>query len=279
MRYPSRAPALRAPRVARMSTRPHPDVPAPPARNAHGGSPWPTATAAGTTYAMPSGRSSEPTTCSAAATSTPSFRRAGLRRRSARRIRAHHARWRPSLRRVCSADMRVIVLGAGHVGRTLVDALHEEHDLTVIDTNGTQLSGLADQYDVRVVQGDGTTRSVMVKAGIEDTDLVIAGSPREEANLVCAILAKRLSGAKTVVRTTSIELLDAWREGELDVDCMISPELETARAIAGVVGLPAARQTDAFAEGQVQIVEFDVEPDAPGDGVIGRRLRDRKSAV
>ena len=169
--------------------------------------------------------------------------------------------------------MNVIVLGAGHVGRTLVDALHEEHDITVIDVNGTQLAFLSDRYDIRTVHGDGTTRSVMSKAGIEEAHLVIAASPREEANLVCAILAKRLSDAKTVVRTTSMELLDAWREGELDVDCMISPELETARAIAGVVGLPAARQTDVFAEGQVQIVEFDVEPDAPGDGVIGRPLR------
>src|SRR3712207_8193206 len=99
--------------------------------------------------------------------------------------------------------MKVIVLGAGHVGRVLVDALHEEHDLTVIDPNGTQLAALSDRYDVRTVQGDGTTRGVMTKAGVEDAHLVIAGSPREEANLVCAILAKRLSQAKTVVRTTS----------------------------------------------------------------------------
>ena len=119
------------------------------------------------------------------------------------------------------------MLGAGHVGRTLVDALHEQHDVVVIDVNAERLAAVADRYDVRTVHGDGTTRKVVQKAGAEQADLLIACSSREEANLVCAILVKRLSGAKTVVRTTSVELLDAWRQGELDIDFMISPELET----------------------------------------------------
>jgi trk system potassium uptake protein TrkA len=170
--------------------------------------------------------------------------------------------------------MKIIVLGAGHVGRTLVEALHEEHDLTVIDVDAARLEAMADRYDVRTVQGDGATRRVVRKAGVEEANLLLACSPREEANLVCAILVKRLSNAKTVVRSTSMELLEAWREGEIDVDFMISPELETANAIAAIVGLPAARQTDVFADGQVQVVEFDVPADAASDAVIGRPLRE-----
>ena len=169
--------------------------------------------------------------------------------------------------------MKIIVLGAGHVGRTLVDALHTQHQLTVVDTDARRLASVAERYDVRTVQGDGTTRRVVRKAGCEDADLLMACSSREEANLVCAILIKRLSNAKTVVRTTSMELLEAWREGEMEVDFMISPELETANAIAGIVGLPAARQTDVFADGKVQIVEFDVPADAPDGVLVGTPLR------
>jgi trk system potassium uptake protein len=170
--------------------------------------------------------------------------------------------------------MKVIVLGAGHVGRAVVEALFDEHDVTVIDVEPRSLAEFADRYDVRTVQGDGTTRAVVRRAGVEEADLLIACSPREQANLVCAILAKRMSDAKTVVRTTSMELLEAWREGEIEVDFMISPELETANAIAGIVGLPAARQTDVFAEGRVQIAEFEVPPDAPKDSLVGRPLRE-----
>src|SRR5215213_1441405 len=210
--------------------------------------------------ASPSGVVNEPTRFRAATTSTPSVDR---RRTIDGSLTACH----PS-------RMKIIVLGAGHVGRTLVDALHTQHQLTVVDTDARRLASVAERYDVRTVQGDGTTRRVVRKAGCEDADLLMACSSREEANLVCAILVKRLSDAKTVVRTTSMELLEAWREGEMEVDFMISPELETANAITGIVGLPAARQTDVFADGKVQIVEFDVPADAPDGVLVGTPLRE-----
>ena len=73
------------------------------------------------------------------------------------------------------------------------------------------------------------------------------------------MLVKRLSArARRSSARRATAYLEAWREREIDVDFMISPELETANAIAAIVGLPAARQTDVFAEGKVQIVEFDV---------------------
>ncbi|MBA2637661.1 MAG: Trk system potassium transporter TrkA [Solirubrobacterales bacterium] len=170
--------------------------------------------------------------------------------------------------------MRIILLGAGHVGHALVEALHEEHHVTVIDVDAQRLAALSSRYDVRGVEGDGTTKHVVRKAGVEEADLFIGCSPREEANLICAMLVKRLSRAQTIIRTSSTAYLDAWRERELDIDFMVSPELETANAIAAQLGLPAARHTDIFAEGKVQIVELDVPRDAPHGPLIGRPLRD-----
>src|SRR5215217_6124459 len=169
--------------------------------------------------------------------------------------------------------MRIILLGAAHIGRALVDALHEEHEITVIDISADRLAALASRYDVRTIEGDGTTEMVIRKAGVEEADLFIGCSPREEANLVGAMLVKRLSGAKTIVRTTSSAYLDAWRERHLDVDFMVSPEIETGNAISATLGLPAARHTDVFAEGKVQIVELDVPADAAHGALIGRALR------
>src|SRR5829696_5615520 len=169
--------------------------------------------------------------------------------------------------------MKIIVLGAAHIGLALVEALHEEHEITVVDIDAERLASLSARYDVRTVEGDGTTEQVIRKAGADGADLFIGCSPREEANLVGAMLAKRLSGAQTIVRSTSTAYLDAWRERHLEVDFMVSPELETANAISATLGLPAARQTDIFADGKVQIVEFDVPPDAPHNTLIGRNLR------
>jgi trk system potassium uptake protein TrkA len=166
--------------------------------------------------------------------------------------------------------MRIIVLGAGHVGRAIVDALYQEHDITVVDTDADRLQNLADRYDVRIVEGNGTTKRVIAEAGIQECSLFIASTSREEANLVSAMMVKKLSRAMVVVRTTSVEYLDAWREREIDVDFMVSSELETANAIGGLIGIPAARQTDVFADGQVQIVEFDVPANA---SITGKQLK------
>ena len=70
---------------------------------------------------------------------------------------------------------------------------------------------------------------------------------------------RETESATTVIRTSSIEYVELWREGQLDVDFVVSSELETAYAISRILGVPAAPQTDVFADGQVQVGEFDVD--------------------
>jgi trk system potassium uptake protein TrkA len=161
--------------------------------------------------------------------------------------------------------MKIVVLGAGQVGTTIVEALHEDHEVTVIDLDGARLQAIAYRYDVRTVKGNGATRRVLQQAGIDRAALMIACTSRDEINLVAATLVKKLSEAQTIVRTSNPEYLEAWQERQIEVDFMVSSELETARAVSQTIGVPAAKQTDVFADGQVQIVEFDV----PAEGLGG----------
>jgi trk system potassium uptake protein len=170
--------------------------------------------------------------------------------------------------------VKIFVIGAGQVGFAVVEALHEEHDITVLDTEVARLGALAARYDVATFEGDGTSRRDLATAGIKDADLVIACTSRDEVNLVSGMFARREArNATTVVRTANVEYVEVWREGQLDVDFVVSSELETAHAISRIIGVPAARQTDVFAEGQVQLVEFDVQDGASRD-VVGVPLRD-----
>ena len=161
--------------------------------------------------------------------------------------------------------MKIIVLGAGQVGTTIVEALHGEHDVTVIDQDEGRLRALSYQYDVSAVEGNGATRRVLQEAGIREADLMIACTSRDEINLVAAMLVKKLANAQTIVRTSNPEYIEAWQERQIDVDFMVSSELETAHAVSQTIGVPAAKQTDIFADGPVQIVEFDV-PSEEGTG-------------
>ena len=176
--------------------------------------------------------------------------------------------------------MEIVLLGAGQVGATIVEALHDDHDVTVVDLDAARLQALSYRYDVRTVRGNGATRRVLQDAGIERAALMIACTSRDEINLVAGTLVKKLSGAHTIVRTSNPEYIEAWQERQIEVDFMVSSELETAHAVSRTIGVPAAKQTDVFAEGQVQIVEFDVPLATPGESgygeVIGLQLKAAK---
>ncbi|MGH3071660.1 MAG: Trk system potassium transporter TrkA, partial [Gaiellaceae bacterium] len=172
--------------------------------------------------------------------------------------------------------MKIFVIGAGQVGATIVQALHDEHELTVFDLDQERLAAISQRYDVHTVEGNGASRRVLSNAGITGADLLIACTSRDESNIVAAMISKACSArTTTVVRTTNPEYLDVWREGQLDVDFIVSSETETAHAIARTIGVPAARQTDVFAEGQVQMVEFDVS-DTADPAIVGTPLRDAR---
>ena len=170
--------------------------------------------------------------------------------------------------------MRIVVIGAGQVGSTVVEALHADHELTVVDLDPGRLSSLAYRYDIVTREANGASRRTLEDVGVAKADLLIACTSRDETNLVAATFAKRVGPrTTTVMRASNVEYLELWREGQLDVDFIVSSELETAHVIARTIGVPAARQTDVFANGQVQIAEFDVAQGA-APAVVGRPLRE-----
>lgn len=172
--------------------------------------------------------------------------------------------------------MKVFLIGAGQVGGAIVEALHHDHEVTVLDTEPSRLAALTDLYDVATFEGDGTSSNDLAAAGVKESDLVIACTSRDEANLVAGMFARREAvAATTVIRTSNVEYVELWRAGQLDVDFVVSSELETANAISRIIAVPAARHTDMFANGQVQITEFDV-PEGGSPEAIGVALRDAK---
>jgi trk system potassium uptake protein TrkA len=169
--------------------------------------------------------------------------------------------------------VRILIVGAGQVGSTIVEALHADHAVTVLDTDAPRLRSLAYAFDVSTVEANGASRQALLDAGLADADLFIGCTSRDEVNLVaCSFARADNPRATTVIRTSNAEYVDLWRAGRLDVDLAVSSELETAYAVTRTVGVPAARQTDVFADGQVQIVEFEIDEDATA-ALLGTPLR------
>ena len=95
--------------------------------------------------------------------------------------------------------LKIIIVGCGKVGTTLVEQLSKEgHDIIIIDKNAKKVQEIANIYDIMGIVGNGASYSVQMDAGIEDTDLIISVTESDELNLLCCTVAKQVGDCCTV---------------------------------------------------------------------------------
>jgi len=166
-------------------------------------------------------------------------------------------------------EMKVVVIGAGQVGQSIAQALQHDHDVVIIERDEGRLESLR-QYDVMTVSGNGASLRVLREAQADRADLVIACTDVDEVNIVACGASKQLGAAFTIARVHDPEYVETWEQGRLGVDFMVCSELLTSEVIAHLIGVPAARDIHAFAEGKILMVELLVEERSP---LTGRPIR------
>jgi trk system potassium uptake protein TrkA len=171
--------------------------------------------------------------------------------------------------------MKIVILGAGQVGSTVAHSLSsEENDITVVDTNAAHLKNLQDRLDIRGVIGFASHPTVLVRAGIEDADLIIALTSSDEVNMTACQVAYSLYNTPTrIARIRSSDYIDNAELFERDhcpVDVLISPETLVTQYIARLIEYPGALQVLDFADGRAQLVATQAYAGGP---LVGHRLQ------
>ena len=107
---------------------------------------------------------------------------------------------------VPSQGLRIIIVGCGKVGRTLVEQLGKEgHDITIIDKNRERISQVSNIYDVMGIAGNGASYKILQEAGIDDADLIIAVTGSDELNLLCCTIATQVGNCAAIARVRTPE--------------------------------------------------------------------------
>ena len=143
--------------------------------------------------------------------------------------------------------MKIIIAGSGEVGSHLAKLLsYESQEITLIDSNDEKLTFPNSQLDIRVVQGDCTSISILNKANISEADLFVGVTAGESTNLTACYLAKQLGAKKTIARISNPELLENENIdfSNLGISELVSPELLTSKEINMVIN--RAEFTDPF---------------------------------
>lgn len=163
--------------------------------------------------------------------------------------------------------MKILIMGAGRVGTSVAENLVSDNDITVIDTNIDQLRYLQDRFDLRVVQGDGTQVAVLEAAGAEDSDLFVACSASDAANMVSCKIARQLFNVPR--RIARIRMQDFEQQPELMgeegfcIDALISPERSVTAYLHSLIEFPEALQVVEFADGRISVVTVRVGHGSP----------------
>jgi len=172
--------------------------------------------------------------------------------------------------------MKILILGAGQVGRTAAYHLSREpaNEVTVVDSNEDILRDLQDRLDIRAVAGHASYPAVLEAAGIADTDVLVALTSSDEVNIVACEIAHALYRTQTkIARVRAPEYTtrpQLFSDGALAVDVWISPEQLVTEYIARLLSYPGALQVVDFADGRVQLVGVRARRDGL---LVGRELR------
>lgn len=158
--------------------------------------------------------------------------------------------------------LKIIIVGCGKVGHELIGRLvNEGHDITIVDTNEHVIRDTTEMYDVMGIRGNGASLNVLMEAGLEDADLVIAVTGSDELNLLCCTVAKKAGGelaAIARVRNPDYSEELAYLRQQLGLSMIINPELEAAKEIARVLASPQALSISRFAKGHAELVRFKI---------------------
>lgn len=158
--------------------------------------------------------------------------------------------------------MRIVIVGLGKIGRTILANLaNEEHTVTIIDENRDRVEEYIEKYDVFGVVGNGACMDIQKEANVKSCDLVIALTGSDELNIMVCLVAKKLGAPNTIARVRNPDYrkqILAMRE-ELGISMILNPEKETAKEIFSLINLPSVAQIESFARERVNLVAINVE--------------------
>ena len=173
--------------------------------------------------------------------------------------------------------MNILILGAGQVGRTVAQSLaSEQNDITVVDRDAQLLQLLQERLDLRTVIGHAAHPDVLVEAGVERADLMLAVTNSDETNMVACQLAHLLF--KTPTRLARVRDPNYLAHPELfsartiPIDHIVSPERLVTQAIAHLIDQPGCLQILDFVDGRAQLAVVRVQAGSPMAGQPLRRL-------
>jgi len=166
--------------------------------------------------------------------------------------------------------MKIVIAGGGKIGEVLCRELSiENNDIVLIEKNPERLERIINKNDITGLVGNGADYNSLVESGVKNCDIFISVTPKDEINIIGAIIAKRMGATHTIARVRNPEYAGhmGFVRESLGISMMINPEFEAAKDISRVIRFPEALTVEQFANGRVNIVEVAIKSNEGLDGI------------
>ncbi len=180
------------------------------------------------------------------------------------------------LRHIDKPGRRIMLVGAGNIGYRLADTLErQDFHVRLIEKNLSRARQVSELLDGTVVlQGDAADEELMLQENIENTDVFCALTNDDEANILSAMLAKRL-GAKNVMaiinRSAYVDLIESSV-----IDIAISPRMATVGTLLTLIRRGDVVAAHSLRRGAAEAIEAVAHGDKSSSKVVGRAISDIK---
>ncbi|AOE51013.1 Trk system potassium transporter TrkA [Kangiella sediminilitoris] len=175
------------------------------------------------------------------------------------------------LQRLEKKYQRVIIAGGGNIGEGLAKKLEKKMLVKIIERDPHRAEELANNLeDTLVLQGDVSDEDLLNDENISEFDLFIAVTNDDEANIMSALLAKRLGVRKTMVlinRTAYVDLIQGH-----EIDIAISPQQVTIGSLLTHIRRGHVSSVYSLRRGAAEAIEAIAKGNEQTSSVIGRTI-------
>jgi trk system potassium uptake protein TrkA len=168
---------------------------------------------------------------------------------------------------------RVMIAGGGNIGERLAKAIEGRYRTKILELNEQRCEMLAEKLRyTTVLCGDSSDQDLLLEEGIDETDVFLALTNNDEANIMSSLLAKRLGAHKVMTLITNPAYVDLVQGGQIDI--AISPQQATIGSLLAHVRRGDVVNVHSLRRGAAEAMEAIAHGDKNTSKVVGRTLEE-----
>jgi len=177
------------------------------------------------------------------------------------------------MRKLDEPVRRVVIAGGGNIGVRLAKALEGTNQVKLIERGYDRAREVSERLDKAIVlHGDAADEGLLLEENIDSADVFVSVTNAEEANILSAMLAKRLGAHKVMALINKPAYAELVAAGTIDI--AISPQQITLGTLLAHVRRGDVVKVHALRRGAAEAIEAVAHGDDPESRVVGKAIED-----